>query len=583
MTIYDGLNLIGGLALFLFGMNTMGSALEKRAGNQLKGVLGRVTSNKLTAFLLGVVVTVIMQSSSASTVMVVGFVNSGLMTLDQATGVIFGANLGTTVTSWILSLTGIEGDSLLLNLLKPTSFTPLIALAGIGLYMFQKNKNRRDTGLILLGFSLLMFGMEMMSSSVKGLQAVPGFTRVLTMFENPILGVLVGAAVTAVIQSSAASIGILQALTVTGSVTYSAAIPIVMGQNIGTCVTALISSAGTNRNAKRAAVIHLSFNVIATVVLLPLYYLLNALFQFPFASAAANQVGIAILHTVFKLAALALLMPLSGLLEKLACFLVRDKASAEEEEHFSLLDERLLTAPAVALERSRTVTAEMTRLSVEAMTLSLDMLGSYDKKTAEKIRANEELADKYEDRLGSYLLKISNRSLSEEDSARLTELLHLIGDLERISDHAVNMLESAEEIRDKKISFSGAAKAEIGVLTAAIREILDLSARSFVENDLSAAVMVEPLEQVIDKLEDRLKHEHINRLKRGECSIEMGFILSDILGNLERVSDHCSNIAGCILETGHGSMDVHSYLRGVKSGDSEFTDYYTYFDTKYSI
>ncbi len=583
MTIYDGLNLIGGLALFLFGMNTMGSALEKRAGNQLKGVLGRVTSNKLTAFLLGVVVTVIMQSSSASTVMVVGFVNSGLMTLDQATGVIFGANLGTTVTSWILSLTGIEGDSLLLNLLKPTSFTPLIALAGIGLYMFQKNKNRRDTGLILLGFSLLMFGMEMMSSSVKGLQAVPGFTRVLTMFENPILGVLVGAAVTAVIQSSAASIGILQALTVTGGVTYSAAIPIVMGQNIGTCVTALISSAGTNRNAKRAAVIHLSFNVIATVVLLPLYYLLNALFQFPFASAAANQVGIAILHTVFKLAALALLMPLSGLLEKLACFLVRDKASAEEEEHFSLLDERLLTAPAVALERSRTVTAEMTRLSVEAMTLSLDMLGSYDKKTAEKIRANEELADKYEDRLGSYLLKISNRSLSEEDSARLTELLHLIGDLERISDHAVNMLESAEEIRDKKISFSGAAKAEIGVLTAAIREILDLSARSFVENDLSAAVMVEPLEQVIDKLEDRLKHEHINRLKRGECSIEMGFILSDILGNLERVSDHCSNIAGCILETGHGSMDVHSYLRGVKSGDSEFTDYYTYFDTKYSI
>ena len=583
MTIYDGLNLIGGLALFLFGMNTMGSSLEKRAGNQLKGVLGRVTSNKLTAFLLGVVVTVIMQSSSASTVMVVGFVNSGLMTLDQATGVIFGANLGTTVTSWILSLTGIEGDSLLLNLLKPTSFTPLIALAGIGLYMFQKNKNRRDTGLILLGFSLLMFGMEMMSSSVKGLQAVPGFTRVLTMFENPILGVLVGAAVTAVIQSSAASIGILQALTVTGGVTYSAAIPIVMGQNIGTCVTALISSAGTNRNAKRAAVIHLSFNVIATVVLLPLYYLLNALFQFPFASAAANQVGIAILHTVFKLAALALLMPLSGLLEKLACFLVRDKASAEEEEHFSLLDERLLTAPGVALERSRTVTAEMTRLSVEAMTLSLDMLGSYDKKTAEKIRANEELADKYEDRLGSYLLKISNRSLSEEDSARLTELLHLIGDLERISDHAVNMLESAEEIRDKKISFSGAAKAEIGVLTAAIREILDLSARSFVENDLSAAVMVEPLEQVIDKLEDRLKHEHINRLKRGECSIEMGFILSDILGNLERVSDHCSNIAGCILETGHGSMDVHSYLRGVKSGDSEFTDYYTYFDTKYSI
>ncbi|MGN1450800.1 MAG: Na/Pi cotransporter family protein [Eubacteriales bacterium] len=579
MNIYDVLNLVGGLALFLFGMKIMGDALEKRAGNQLKTILGKVTSNRFKGFLLGAGVTAIIQSSSATTVMVVGFVNSGIMTLKQSIGIIMGANLGTSITSWLLALTGIEGDSLWINLLKPTSFTPVLALIGIFLYMFQKNKKRRDTGLILLGFAVLMFGMEVMSGSVEGLSGDPNFAKILIMFENPVLGVLAGALLTAIIQSSSASVGILQALTVTGNVTYSAAIPIVMGQNIGTCVTAVISAAGATRNAKCAAMMHLIFNVLGTIIILPVFYLLDWIFAFAFPDPA-SELGIAVLHTVFNILTIALLMPFTGMLEKLATALVRDSG---KDEHVKVLDERLLATPAVAIERSRKVTAEMAQVSIDSMILSLDMLGNYNEKAAEKIRAGEEFADKYEDRLGSYLLQISTNSLSEEDSAQVTELLHLIGDLERISDHAVNMLESAEEIFYKKLSFSGAASAEIGVLTSAIREILGLSLKAFVDGDPDFAIMVEPLEQVIDKLEDKLKKEHIQRLQRGECSIEMGFILSDILGNLERVSDHCSNIAGCIIETRHGSMDVHKYLRGVKSGDSEFSDYYSYFEMKYSL
>ena len=579
MTIYDVLNLVGGLALFLFGMKIMGDALEKRAGNQLKTILGKVTSNRFKGFLLGAGVTAIIQSSSATTVMVVGFVNSGIMTLKQSIGIIMGANLGTSITSWLLALTGIEGDSIWINLLKPTSFTPVLALIGIFLYMFQKNKKRRDSGLILLGFAVLMFGMDVMSGSVEGLSGDPNFTKILIMFENPVLGVLAGALLTAIIQSSSASVGILQALTVTGNVTYSAAIPIVMGQNIGTCVTAVISAAGATRNARCAAMMHLIFNVLGTIIILPVFYLLDWIFAFAFPDPA-SELGIAVLHTVFNILTIAMLMPFTGLLEKLATALVRDSG---KNEHIKVLDERLLVTPAVAIERSRKVTAEMAQTSIESMIMSLDMLGSYNPKTAEKIRIGEELADKYEDRLGSYLLQISTNSLSEEDSAQVTELLHVIGDLERISDHAVNMLESAEEIFYKKLSFSGAASAEIGVLTSAIREILGLSLRAFVEGDPDFAIMVEPLEQVIDKLEEKLKKEHIQRLQRGECSIEMGFILSDILGNLERVSDHCSNIAGCLIETRHGSMDVHKYLRAVKSGDSEFSDYYSYFEMKYSL
>ncbi|MBQ1222944.1 MAG: Na/Pi cotransporter family protein [Oscillospiraceae bacterium] len=580
MGIYEVLSLIGGLAMFLFGMKIMGDALEKRAGSQMKTILGKMTSNRLKGFLLGMGVTAIIQSSSATTVMVVGFVNSGIMTLKQSIGVIMGANIGTSVTSWLLALTGIEGDALWVNLLKPTSFTPVLALIGIFLYTFQKNKKRSDTGLILLGFAVLMFGMEMMSDSVSGLKENENFTRILTMFENPILGVLAGAVMTAIIQSSSASVGILQALSATNGITYAAAIPIVMGQNIGTCVTAMISSAGANKNAKRTAVVHLCFNIMATVIILPIYYILNMIFDFSISGVAANELGIAVLHTAFNVGAVVILMPLSGVLEKIAVRLVRDKG---EKEKSKLLDERLLATPAVAIERCRVVTTEMAHVAVDAMTMSLDMLSAYDPKVAQKIMDNEEKADKYEDRLGSYLLKISTNSLSEEDSASVTELLHVIGDLERISDHAADLLLSAEEMNDKKLTFSAAANHEVKVLSSAIREILELSLKAFEDNDISAAVMVEPLEQVVDRLEEILKKEHIQRLQKGECSIEMGFILSDILGNIERVSDHCSNIAGYLIETRHGSLDVHKYLRSVKHGDTEFSDYYSYFEAKYSI
>ncbi|MBR4940427.1 MAG: Na/Pi cotransporter family protein, partial [Clostridia bacterium] len=406
------------------------------------------------------------------------------------------------------------------------------------------------------------------------------FTKILTMFENPVLGVIAGAVLTAVVQSSSASVGILQAVSATGKVTHAAAIPIIMGQNIGTCITAMISSTGANKNAKRAAAVHLCFNVLATVIILPIYSVLDVIFDFAFSGLAASELSIAILHTVFNVLAVIVLMPLSGVLEKLATFLVRDKG---EKEKAKLLDERLLATPAIAIERCRAVTAEMAHISVDAMTMSLDMLAEYDPKVARKIMDNEERADKYEDRLGSYLLQISTSSLSEEDSASVTELLHVIGDLERISDHAADMLLSAEEMHDKNIAFTEAARHEVSVLSAAIREILELSLKAFEDGDLTAAVMVEPLEQVVDKLEEILKKEHIQRLQKGECSIEMGFILSDILANIERVSDHCSNIAGCLIETRHGSMDLHKYLRSVKHGDTEFSDYFSYFDAKYSI
>ncbi|MBQ8897478.1 MAG: Na/Pi cotransporter family protein [Clostridia bacterium] len=580
MNIFEVLGLIGGLALFLFGMKVMGDALEKRAGNQMKTILGKMTSNKLKGFLLGAGVTAIIQSSSATTVMVVGFVNSGIMTLKQSVGVIMGANLGTSITSWLLALTGIEGDALWVSLLKPTSFTPILAILGVFLYTFQKNKKRADTGLILLGFAVLMFGMDMMSDSVSSLQNNDNFTKILTMFENPILGVLAGAVLTAIVQSSSASVGILQALSATGKVSYAAAVPIIMGQNIGTCITAMISSTGANKTAKRAAAVHLCFNVLATVIILPVYWILDSIFDFAISREGATELGIAILHTGFNILAVIILMPLSNVLEKLATFLVRDKG---EKEHAKLLDERLLATPAIAIERCRIVTGEMAHVAMDAMAMSLDMLSAYDPKVAQKIMDNEEKADKYEDRLGSYLLQISTNSLSEEDSASVTELLHIIGDLERISDHAADMLLSAEELNDKKLSFSPSARHEVEVLSGAIREILELSLKAFEENDLNSAVMVEPLEQVVDKLEEILKKEHIQRLQRGECSIEMGFILSDILGNIERVSDHCSNIAGCLIETRHGSMDVHKYLRSVKHGDTEFSDYFSYFENKYSI
>jgi phosphate:Na+ symporter len=580
LDIFDILALIGGISLFLFGMDLMGTGLEKRAGRQLKSVLARMTSSPLKGFLLGLAVTAIIQSSAATTVMVVGFVNSGVMVLKQAIGVIMGANLGTTVTAWILSLTGIQGDSLIVNLLKPTSFVPILALIGVIMYMFLKDKKKKDLGLIFLGFSVLMFGMDAMTSSMEGLKNVPEFAQMIVLFQNPFLGVLAGAVITALIQSSSASVGILQALTMTGSIPYSTAIPIIMGQNIGTCITALLSAIGATTNAKRAAFVHLFFNLIGTVIFLALFLIVNKLFDIAVFSQFATPFGIAVAHSIFNVLTTALLMPFSNLLEKLVTAVVRN---SPKEEKIIFLDERLLATPSVALEQCRKGAVEMAKLSVEALRMSLNMFSNYNEKEEELIREYENDCDKYEDTLGTYLVRISSQQLSIEDSTEVTKLLHMIGDYERISDHAVNMLESAEEVRSKKLSFSNAATRELNVMMDAVREILGYAYNAFSENKYDEAIMVEPLEQVVDKLAIDVKREHIIRLQKSECSIELGFVLADIINNLKRVSDHCSNIAGCILELSHDSMDMHEYLRGVKSGDSEYDDYYKYFSMKYSI
>ncbi|MBR3755125.1 MAG: Na/Pi cotransporter family protein [Clostridia bacterium] len=580
MTITNVFTLLGGLAFFLFGMNTMGDALEKSAGNQLKSILGKLTSNKFKGFILGLVVTAVIQSSSATTVMVVGFVNSGIMLLSQAVGVIMGANLGTSVTAWILSLAGIESDNFWVSMLKPASFTPILAFIGIILYMFVKKAKYKDIGVILIGFAVLMFGMEVMSDAVDPLAESESFQRILVLFTNPVLGVIMGTVVTAVVQSSSASVGILQALTLTGSISYMTSIPIIMGQNIGTCVSAIISCAGANKNAKRAAFIHLYFNVIATVVELTAFYIITSLVDIPILDTAATPFGIAVVHTGFKIVALLILFPASGLLEKLALLTVRDKG---EDEHTQLLDERLFNTPAVAIAQSRNVTAAMAQISRSAVDDALKLLVSYDEKVAERVRKAEKKADKYEDTLGDYLVKLSTHSLTDIDSRELSMQLHLIGDFERISDHALNVLESAEELKDKKMSFSGPAKKELDNIIKATAEIVSLATWAFVENDLEKASLVEPLEQVIDELKKSLKNGHIERLRRNECTIEQGFVFNDLITNLERVSDHCSNIAGCVIETANDRFDMHKYLRNVKKDNEEFDKNYAMFAQKYSV
>lgn len=581
MSITEILSLIGGLALFLYGMTLMGEGLEKRAGNKLKQFLSNATSSPFKGFLLGLGVTLLIQSSSATTVMVVGFVNSGLMTLRQSIGVIMGANLGTSITAWILSLQGIQGNgNFWLNIFKPSSFVPIVALIGVALYAFQKNSKRRDTGLILVGFAVLMFGMDMMSASVSGLKDVPAFTNMLILFQNPVLGVIVGTVFTAAIQSSSASVGVLQALTATGTVPYATVIPVVMGQNIGTCVSAMIASAGTGKNARRAAVIHLSFNIIATLIILPLFYLINHFVNFAFMDMYATPLGVAIVHTTFKLFALAILMPCSGLLEKLAKLIVRDVKDGKSE----LLDERLLSVPSVAMERCCSVASSMAEISVSSIYSAFDLFDTFSEKQADRIREEESEVDVYEDKLGSYLVKLSSHNMTEADSAEENKLLHVISDFERISDHAVNIVDSIEEIHDKNLEFSGEARRELNIMMNAIREILDLSLKCFKDNDLDSAVMVEPLEQVVDNLCDSLKKRHIQRLRKQECTIELGFVLTDLLTNMERISDHCSNIAGCVLEISHEDLDIHEYLRKVKGGEiKEFNDYYNYFKLKYDL
>ena len=580
MTIFDALTLIGGLCLFLFGMDVMGNALERRAGGKLRTILGKLTQNKATGFLTGLGVTSVIQSSSATTVMVVGFVNSGLMTLKQAISVIMGANIGTTVTAWILSLGGIESDNLFVQLLKPTSFTPVLALIGIILTMFSKSDAKKDTGTILLGFATLMFGMDTMSSAVEGLKDVPEFAELFILFTNPILGVLAGAVLTAIIQSSSASVGVLQALSVTGKVTFGSAIPIIMGQNIGTCITAILSSVGTNKNAKRAALVHLSFNVIGTVILLTLFCIIKSLIHIPLLEESATHMGIAVAHSAFNILCTCILLPMSGLLEKLAMKLIPDDKKPERNAE---LDERLLATPPIALKQCADVAGEMAKISIDALKKSISVLKNYNEEVAEEIRYLEGRSDHYEDILSAYLVKLSRNQVSEHDSLESAKLLKMIGDFERISDHSVNIVESAEEMKEKGLEFSDAAKNEIDVLTAAVTEILDLTYKAYTESDLASALLVEPLEQVIDGLKEKMRTQHILRLQQGECSIVAGFVWSDLLNNLERTSDHCSNIAGCIIEAANNEMTVHEALRDIRSDSPDYWDKYKNYLEKYSF
>ena len=580
MDIFNVLSLIGGLCLFLFGMNVMGQALERRAGGKLRSLLGKMTTNRAAGLVTGLGVTAVIQSSSATTVMVVGFVNSGLMTLKQAINVIMGANIGTTVTAWILSLAGIDSGNVFVSLLKPTSFTPVLALVGIIFYMFSKNAKRKDTGMILLGFATLMFGMDAMSAAVSGLRDVPAFAQLFLLFKNPVLGVLAGAILTAIIQSSSASVGILQALAVTGQVSYGAAIPIIMGQNIGTCITAILSSVGANKNAKRAALVHLSFNLIGTAVWLAVFCLVRAILHPVLLDAPASLLGIAVAHSAFNVLCTLLMLPLAGVLERLVCRLVPDAKKPETETE---LDRRLLATPPIALARCREVTADMAGCAVAALRDALAILSDYTPEAAEKIRAAEEKTDQYEDRLGTYLVELSTMPISSDDSHEATKLLKVIGDFERISDHAVNLVESAEELEEKGLKLSKPAEKELAVLTSAVDEILGLSLTAFTDNDLSAAALVEPLEQVIDELKEKLRTHHILRMQQGLCGMEAGFVWSDLLTDLERVSDHCSNIAGCVTDMNGGNLNLHESLRAVKNDQGRFADRIAQYRSKYAV
>ncbi len=580
MDLFQFLNMIGGLSLFLFGMNLMGQALERRAGSGMRTLLSRMTTGKAAGFLTGCGVTAVIQSSSATTVMVVGFVNSGLMTLRQAIHVIMGANVGTTVTAWILSLGGISGDSIVVQLLKPASFTPVMALIGVVLLLFSKSSKKKDSGTILLGFAVLMFGMDAMTGAVSGLAEVPAFRELFLMFRNPLLGLLAGAVLTGIIQSSSASVGILQALAATGQVPLSAAIPIIMGQNIGTCVTALLSSVGANRNARRAAFVHLSFNIIGSTVLLTVFSLVQGLFHPTIFAGPADQFNIAIAHTAFNLLCVAMLTPASQLLEKLAMRVIPD---TKEPEKNVRLDERLLATPPLALAQCEKQASSMAEEAVTALEEGLQAFETYTPALAEEIRRREDKTDRAEDRLGNYLIRLSAQPLSQADSEEAAKLLKVIGDFERIADHAVNLLDSAEELRDKQLAFSEAARRELSVLTAAVREVLQLALTAFTQNDLEAAFRVEPLKEVIDGLKEQLRTRHILRLQKGECQVETGFVWSDLLTSLERAADHSSNIAGCVIDADQHRLDLHQTLRAVRQESEDFRQAYRAYVEKYAL
>lgn len=581
MSIFSVLSLIGGLALFLFGMNIMEDGLEKLSGGKLESMLEKLTNNTFKGFVIGALVTAVIQSSSATTVMVVGFVNSGIMKLSCAVGIIMGANVGTTITSWILSLTGIEGDSILMQLLKPTSFSPIIAIVGVFLMMFCKSTRKVDIGGILVGFSVLMTGMASMSSAVEPLAEIPEFREILLMFSNPFFGILAGTVLTAIIQSSSASVGILQALSATGSITYSSAIPIIMGQNIGTCVTALISCIGAKKNAKRAAFVHLYFNVIGATIMLIVFYGLNAILKFGFLDDAVNPANIAVIHTIFNLVATAILLPFNKYLEKLACITIRDK---DDEDNALSIDERFLNTPAVATAQCKVMCNKMAVLSEKTITDACALLSNYRESLANEIKEGEKKIDVYEDVLGTYLVKLGSKNLTPQDSAETSKMLHSIGDFERISDHAVNILKATEEMHEKDIFFSDAAVQEIDVLVCALIEIVDNTIKAYTNDDFALAMRIEPLEQVIDKLVNELKLRHVKRLRDGKCTIELGFILSDLLTDIERVSDHCSNIAVCMIQLKDKSFETHEYLNEFRKSDySTFKNDYKEYKNKYVL
>ena len=580
MDLFDILTMIGGLCLFLFGMNIMGESLERAAGNSLRNLLSRLTSNRMLGFLTGLAVTAVIQSSSATTVMVVGFVNSGLMSLRQAIGVIMGANVGTTVTAWILSLSGIEGENIVLQLLKPTSFTPILALIGTIYYMFIKNSKKKDIGMILLGFAILMFGMDTMSGAVKGLKDEAWFTNMFLLFKNPILGVLVGMILTGIIQSSSASVGILQALSATGAISYGAAIPIIMGQNIGTTVTALLSSVGTTKNARRAAIVHMMFNVIGTAIGLVIYLAVDAIFAPAILDDPIDYLGISICHTAFNILCTSILLPSGALLEKIAYKMVPD---AKTEETFAELDERLLATPAIALVRCREIAGKLADASRLTVRDGMASLTNYTPELGEQIIANEDLTDHYEDILGTYLLKLSALGNSEADSAEVTMLQKAIGDFERIADHGKNLLQAAEEMNEKQLSFSAPAKAELAVLNAAVSEIVDLAFDAYLNRNMEAAYHIEPLEEVVDDLKEQMRTRHILRMQQGQCSIEAGFVWSDLLTSLERVSDHCSNLAGCIMDLSNNDMNTHEAIRQAKLDYAKFGQLYRAYTEKYRL
>lgn len=584
MDLFSALNLIGGLAMFLYGMEVMGDGLKKLSGNKLEMILSKLTSNRFKGFLLGLIVTSLIQSSSATTVMLIGFVNSGLMKLGQTISVIMGARIGTTVTGWLLSLSGISGDSLFVKLFMPSTFTPILAAIGIILTMANKSDSQKYIGSILLGFSILIFGMQNMSGAVEGLKDSPTFTRMLVMFSNPIMGIIAGLALTAIIQSSSASVGILQALSASGTITFSTAFPIILGQNIGDVVTPIISSISGNTDAKRVAVSSLYIKIISVVIVATVFYALNAILKFTFMGNVVNTVQIAIIHTIFNIVSNIILMPFCGGIEKLARLTIKEKEEERKHEVFDALDERFLSIPAFAVDKCHELVAMMAKLSEKSVEDAFSLLDGYDKKKHSEITKNEGKVDIYEDKLSTYLVHLAGCELSDKKNREVTELLHVIGDAERISDHAVNIAEAAQEICEKNICFSDEAMQEIMVIKNAVCEILNLAVKALTENDNETAKLVEPLEQIIDKLKHRIKSNHIKRLRDGNCTVEMGFVLSDLLTNCERISDHCSNIAVCLLETANNSFEMHEYLNHVKNdGENDFFEVYESYKKKYNI